>query len=85
MSVKHLNKKRVGNFWLDSLNFRRETRSTGWTFSALIVLVDDLVVYTLTVGQPSVTETDVVRHPLGPLRSWGAQLRPRTAQGDGPV
>jgi hypothetical protein len=75
--LKYLNKKRIGNFWLDSLNFRRETESTGWSFSALIVLVDDLVVYTLTGGQPSVRESDVVRNPLGPLQSWGEQLRPR--------
>lgn len=77
INVKQQSKKRIGNFWLDSLNFKRETEVTGWSFSALIVLVDDVVVYTLTGGQPQMREMDVVRNPLGPLQSWGDQLRPR--------
>ena len=38
-------RERVGNFWLDSLNFRQETDISGWTFNALIIMVDDVVVF----------------------------------------
>ncbi len=63
-NVKYLDKTRTGNFSGSTRsNFRREISSTGWSFTALIVLVDDLVVYTLTGGQPQVRETDVVRNP----------------------
>jgi hypothetical protein len=61
-------RKRVGSFWLDMLNFRRETDTDGWSFNALIVFVDDLVVMTLYGGQPKIHEHEVSRNPLGPLQ-----------------
>ncbi len=61
-------RKRTGGFWMDILNFRRETDITGWTFNALILMIDDLVVYTLYGGQPRVHEREVSRNPLGPLQ-----------------
>jgi hypothetical protein len=74
--LKRTSRKRIGNFWLDSLNFRRETDVTGWSFNALILFVDDLVVYTLHGGQPRVHEKEMVRNPLGPLQGWGQQVVP---------
>lgn len=68
------NRDRVGNFWLDSLNFKRVTDLTGWRFNALIILVDDLVVYTLYGGHPTLNDREVVRNPLGPLQGWGDQV-----------
>lgn len=62
---------RNGNFFLDSLNFKRDTDISGWTFNALIVFVDDRVVYTLYGGQPNVKEQEITRNPLGPLQGWG--------------
>lgn len=62
---------RVGNFWLDSLNFKREIDTKGWNFTALVILVDDVVVYTLYGGQPNIRNYEVTRNPLGPLQSWG--------------
>lgn len=76
VNVRHLHRDRIGNFWLDSLNFKREVEITGWTFNALIVLVDDLVVYTLHGGQPKVHEFETVRNPLGPLQGWGDTVGP---------
>jgi len=73
LQLRRVKRERVGNFWLDSLAFRRETNVTGWSFNALIVLVDDLVVYTLYGGQPGIREREVVRNPLGPLQAWGEQ------------
>jgi hypothetical protein len=71
INVKRVKRKRIGNFWLDSFNFRRETETTGWSFNALVVFVDDLVVYELTGGQPRIHELELSRNPLGPLQSWG--------------
>lgn len=74
ITVRRMDSRRIGNFWLDSLNFKRETDITGWSFSALILFVDNLVVYTLYGGQPRVHEKEVARNPLGPLQGWGDQM-----------
>ncbi|MDO8889790.1 MAG: hypothetical protein Q7V16_14515 [Hydrogenophaga sp.] len=74
ISVKKLGRQRVGNFWADSLNFRRETVTTGWSADVLLVFVDDTLVYKLMGGQPTIREVDVQRNPLGPLQGWGQQL-----------
>lgn len=74
--VRRTSSKRIGNFWLDSFSFKRETDMTGWTFNALVLFVGDLVVYTLHGGQPRVHEKEVTRNPLGPLQGWGQQVTP---------
>jgi len=76
ISVKKIDSKRVGNFWLDSLNFERETITTGWGVDALLVFVDDLLVYELIGGRPTIDEYEVVRNPMGPLQSWGTVAIP---------
>ena len=77
ITVRRTSRKRVGNFWLDSFQFYRETDVTGWTFNALILFVDDVVVYTLHGGQPRFHEREVTRNPLGPLQGWGQQVTPK--------
>jgi hypothetical protein len=72
--VRKVERERIGSFWLDSLNFRRETDIHGWSVNALVVLVDDVVVYTLFGGQPKIHERELVRNPLGPLQQWGDQV-----------
>lgn len=74
IAVKKLDRKRVGSFWLDSLNFRRQTVTSGWSVDALLVFVDDLLVYQLVGGQPTINEYEEVRNPLGPLQAWGDQM-----------
>jgi hypothetical protein len=71
MEPKQLKKKRVGNFMLDFMNFKRETVTTGWRFGALIVIVDNKVVYKQWSGSPNIQEESVHRNPLGPLQSIG--------------
>lgn len=71
ISVKKVDRARVGNFWLDSFNFKREAVSRGWEVDALLVFVDDQVVYELVGGRPTIDEYEVVRNPLGPLQAWG--------------
>lgn len=68
IQVKSVNRKRIGGFWMDVFNFRRVTDSSGWTFNALILMVDDLVVYTLHGGQPRLHELESTRNPLGPIQ-----------------
>lgn len=68
VDVKSTKRKRAGNFWLDSLNFKRRTEISGWRFTGLIVLKDDLVVYKLWGGQPSIKESEETRNPLGPFQ-----------------
>jgi hypothetical protein len=77
VSVRKLTRQRVGNFWLDMLDFKRETRTTGWGVEVLLVFVDDLLVYELIGGQPTIREDEVRRNPLGPLQGLGEQAVPK--------
>ncbi|UCE30201.1 MAG: hypothetical protein JSW68_08850 [Burkholderiales bacterium] len=68
---RDIRRQRVGSFWLDFLNFRRNTDITGWRFKALLVIQDELVVYKLWSGQPDIRELERVHNPLGPLQGLG--------------
>jgi hypothetical protein len=70
IELRTSHRERVGPFLLDLLSFRRETRSTGWTFNALVLLVGDEVVYSLYGGKPAISETEKTIEPLGPLQDW---------------
>jgi len=70
-------RERKGSFWADFFNFQRRTETTGWRFTALILLVNGQVVYRSIGGQPTVNEVEQTRNPLGPLQDIG----PSTAQG----
>lgn len=74
IAVRQIRRDRKGNFWLDALNFRRETEVTGWSFNALLLLVDDLVVFKSHGGQPVIEERESSRQPLGPFQGWGETL-----------
>jgi len=74
IEVRQLQSKRVGNFWLDMLNFRRRTITTGWSFSALIFFVDDRAVFALAGGQPNINTESMSRNPLGPLQGLGSSV-----------
>ncbi len=71
INVRDVKRDRVGNFWKDSLGFRREVQVSGWTFNALILLVGDRVVYTLYGGQPMLRKQEVTRQPPGPIQDFG--------------
>lgn len=74
ISVREIRRDCTGNFWLDSLGFRRDTEISGWAFNALLLVVDDAVVYTPYGGQPLIREYETSRQPLGPLQRWGETL-----------
>jgi hypothetical protein len=64
-------RKRTGNFFSDFFNFSRRTETTGWSFQAVILLVNDVVVYRTWGGQPTINETELRTNPLGPLQDVG--------------
>jgi hypothetical protein len=67
----YIDRKRTGNFWLDFLNFNRDTEITGWKFEAFIVINADTVAFKVWGGKPNIQEVENVRNPLGPLQGAG--------------
>lgn len=65
---------RIGNFWLDALQFHRTIDVSGWAFNALILVVDGRVVYVLHGGRPLIREQEVNKQPLGIFQGWGDSL-----------
>ena len=63
---------RVGNFWLDMLNFKKVTDVTGWQFDAIIIISNDVVVYKTWSGKQNIHEVEDERHPLGPFQGIGS-------------
>lgn len=73
-SIEHrqVRRDRVGNFFLDFINYERRTEITGWRFSAVIVVVGERVVHKAWSGVPAVSEVEETKNPLGPLQDVGA-------------
>jgi hypothetical protein len=65
---------RHGNFWLDFLNFKRRTHVYGWTFRAVLLMKQDVVIYKITGGQPFLEEDEERRNPLGPFQEMNSIL-----------
>jgi hypothetical protein len=66
-----IDRVRKGSFFADFFNFKRHTETTGWRFNALVLFVNDLVVYRMWGGQPAVNEVEITNNPLGPLQDIG--------------
>jgi hypothetical protein len=62
---------RTGSFFMDFVNLKRTTETSGWRFNATILMVNGLVVHRTWGGQPAVQEVEVRRNPLGPLQDGG--------------
>lgn len=73
-NVARITKARTGSFWADFTNFKRRTETTGWRFNALILLVNDVVVYRGWGGQPVIHEVEVNTNPLGPFQDMGLSV-----------
>lgn len=76
LNVARISKARTGNFFADFANFKRRTETSGWRFNALILLVNDVVVYRGWGGQPVINEVEVNTNPLGPLQDMGQSVIP---------
>ncbi len=74
ITASRIAKTRTGNFFADFVNYRQRTETTGWRFNALILYVNDLVVYRSWGGQPQVDELEVSTRPLGPFQDLGPSL-----------
>lgn len=74
ISVKDIRRDRIGSFWKDTSGFLRTVEVSGWSFNALVLMVNDRVVYTLYGGQPKLLEHEVTRQPLGPVQNFGESL-----------
>jgi hypothetical protein len=73
---KSIKRTRYGNFWADSLNFKRQVDVTGWRFNGMLLIKDNLVVYKLVGGQPVIRENEYSSNPLGPFQEFaGSALR----------
>lgn len=74
VAPREIHEERTGNAFLDFLNFRRKTKTTGWEVAATFVIIDDTVVYKLWSGTPHVEATEVKINPLGPIQDVGTIL-----------
>lgn len=68
---QNIKNKRNGNVAADLFGFSKQTQTTGWEFSATLVMVNNTVVYKLWNGTPVVDSTNRERNPLGPMQSLG--------------
>lgn len=73
---RQIHRDRVGNFFLDIVNFERRTVITGWRFGAVVVVVGDRVVHKSWSGVPAISEVEQNRNPLGPLQDRATSLLP---------
>lgn len=67
--------KRTGNAALDILKLHRQTQTAGWRFNGLILVKDDVVVYTLTAGQPKIHQVEERQDYLGPVQALASKLK----------
>jgi hypothetical protein len=68
VEVLNLRSKRQGNVALDLFGFKRDTDIKGWDFKGLILIKDDVVMYKLASGAPSLARAQKRVKPLGPLQ-----------------
>lgn len=66
-----VNSRRYGNFWLDTFNFKRKTKETGWKYKASFLVIDAVVVDKYWSGEPQIEQDKEVVNPLGPLQDVG--------------
>jgi hypothetical protein len=64
-------RKREGGFWLDFLNIKRVTNTTGWRFEGLVVVNDQVVLFRNYSGEERIDRTERQNNPLGPFQPAG--------------
>lgn len=71
---KVMENERVGNFWLDMFNFKRQTKGAGWRFKAIFLVINEVIVDKFWNGDPNIVEEHVNINPLGPLQDAGSMV-----------
>jgi len=74
IGIVKMESKRYGNAFLDIFNFKRSVEQKGWEFNGLIIVKNDIVVYKLAGGKPSIAANKVQVNPLGPLQSLDGSM-----------
>jgi len=74
LEQEKIDRDRYGNFWADFFNFRKKTRTTGWSFNAIILTHDSQVVFKQWSGNPQIRREEEETIPLGPIQSAGPSL-----------
>lgn len=74
IALSETHNQRVGNVFLDLLNFKRRTLRTGWNFSATVLFNGEKVIYKIWRGQPNITIEHQNENPLGPLQDPGGMI-----------
>lgn len=62
---------RIGNFWLDILNFKRKIKESGWKFKATFLIIDSVIVDKFWYGEPLINLDKTIVNPLGPFQELG--------------
>lgn len=70
INLERLKNKREGSLFLDILNFRKTTHTTGWNISVLILIVNDTVEYVLYSGEKNIDKLEKEKNPLGPFQGF---------------
>lgn len=68
VKLQKIHTQRYGNVFLDLFRFKRTAHQSGWEFSALLVLKNDVVVYKIWGGKPKIDTDTYRKNPLGPLQ-----------------
>jgi hypothetical protein len=66
--IESTHHKRYGNLPLDMLGFKKNTRVTGWSFHALLIVQNDIITYKLASGEPNIDRVEKKIKPLGPFQ-----------------
>ena len=69
LDVERLKRRRTGQWLVDALRFHRYKEVDGFLFSGVLLILDDVAVYKLWAGIPSIQVFSHERNPLGPLNS----------------
>ncbi len=67
--------REYGNFWSNFFRFREQTEIAGWVFESTVVMVDDVVVYKLWEGNPTVMKRQDKVKPLGPFQDIDIKMK----------
>lgn len=75
LELEDIKKDRYGSAFLDVFGFRKNTKETGWNFKAVILLLDNKVIYKLKSTQPNILVIEEKKIPLGPLQNAESVIR----------
>ncbi len=63
--------QRVGSFWADVFNFRKKQELQGWSFKAVFVFVNDVLVHKVSNGEPEHPSPGRQEEPAGSAAGRG--------------